>query len=131
MQFYCISACYVTPGPRLEVRCRNTMSKHVTANAVEVDAKTLRRNPRRNSERRAGCPPQRRSEWWRPVRGGRTGRMQPGRQGGGQKPGLHLCLSLLVFIFLARLDHSSKINCSASATRKSSELRLSFGVASD
>src|SRR5258708_33145018 len=55
MQFYCISACYVTPGPRLEVRCRNTMSKHVTANAVEVEAKTLRRNPRRNSERRAGC----------------------------------------------------------------------------
>src|SRR5712671_3356942 len=69
MRFYCISACYVTPGPRLEVRCRNTMSKHVTANAVEVEAKTLRRNPRRNSERRAGCPPQRRSEWWRPVRG--------------------------------------------------------------
>src|SRR5258705_3944261 len=55
MQFYCISACYITPGPRLEVRCRNTVSKHVTANAVEVEAKTLRRNPRRNSERGAVC----------------------------------------------------------------------------
>src|SRR5258708_39871169 len=86
MQFYCISACYVTPGPRLEVRCRNTMSKHVTANAVEVEAKTLRRNPRRNSERRAGCPPQRRSEWWRPVRGGGPAACNPvDREGDGNR----------------------------------------------
>ena len=35
------SACYGTPGSRLEVRCRNTMSKHVPANAVEVEAKDV------------------------------------------------------------------------------------------
>jgi hypothetical protein len=52
--------------------------------------------------------------------GERTGRVQPGRQGGGRKPGLHLCLSLLVFIVCAKLIHSSKAHGSACAKHKSS-----------
>jgi hypothetical protein len=97
------------PTMQSEVRCRGTMSKHVTANAVEAEAKTLQaiRAPIPN------VAPDAATTQIRMVAagpGGRTGRMQPGRQGGGPKPGLHLCFSLLVFIFLARLNHSSKLH---------------------
>lgn len=37
--------------------------------------------------------------------------------GRGRKPGLHIRHSLLAFIFLAKLDQSSKVHCSASANQ--------------
>ena len=99
------SACYGTPGSRLEVRCRNTMSKHVPANAVEVEAKDVAARSAPQFRTRAGCPPQRRSEWWRPVGGDGPAACNPVDREGGANPG---CISGERPLAVSAKDSSSR-----------------------